>query len=151
MNNASDQPLAIGLQYIQSMRVLDRHTVPKVEPDWPGFSDMPPVLATAVMVGFVEQTCIEGLRPYLVAGQHSVGTHVSVSHTNPTPVGMEITAKIDLIDIDGRKLSFRISISDEEGLIGEGLHERYIIDVSSFMDRVRGKSEIVRTEPIAIS
>jgi len=143
MSSASENSLSIGLKYRQSMRVMDRHTVPKVAPDWPGFSDMPPILATAIMIGFVEQTCIEGLRPYIEAGQHTVGTLVNVSHTNPTPVGMDITADIELIAIDGRKLTFRIKVSDEDGLVGGGTHERFIIDTSSFMERVREKSRNV--------
>jgi fluoroacetyl-CoA thioesterase len=60
------------------MTVAPFHTVPEVDDSWPGFKDMPPVFATAMMIGFIEQTCIEALRPYLTAEQRTVGTHVDV-------------------------------------------------------------------------
>lgn len=132
--------LAIGLEHSEQMTVLARHTVPQVDPAWPGFQDMPPVLATAMMVAFIEQTCIMGLRPFLQAGQHTVGTHVDVSHVAATPVGMQITAKLALIGIEGRALHFKVSCHDEAGLIGEGTHRRAIIDVEKFMQRLQHKA-----------
>ncbi len=139
MNDGLDGELAGRLIHSETMRVHARHTVPEVEPNWPGFVDMPPVLATAMMIGFVEQTCIEALRPHLQPGLHTVGTHVNISHTGPTPVGVEVTANIELVEIERRKLTFRVRVSDEDGLIGEGVHERYIIDVAGFMARVEGR------------
>ncbi|WP_442947390.1 thioesterase family protein [Novosphingobium sp.] len=80
-------PLPIGLRHTESMLVMPRHTVPELGQGWTGFSDMPPVFATAMMIGFIEQTCIQGLRPYLTNAQRTVGTHVDVSHISATPVG----------------------------------------------------------------
>ncbi len=131
--------LAPGLRYSAAMRVEDRHTVPQVSEDWPGFADMPPVFATAIMVGFIEQTCIEALRPYLSSGQHTVGTKIDISHTAPTPLGMEVTVTVELIAVDVRKLTFRVAAHDEHGSIGEGLHERFIIDHETFMVHVKKK------------
>ena len=65
---------------------------------------MPPVLATAIMIGFIEQTCIQALRPYLAPGQHSVGTLINISHSAPTSVGMTVKANVELEAIKGRKL-----------------------------------------------
>ena len=115
--------------------------MPQVDETWSGFADMPPVFATAVMIGFIEQTCIEALRPYLTAEQRTVGTHVDVSHVAATPAGMTVTAEVELIGIDGRNLRFRVRCSDEAGAIGEGAHERAIIDFDKFLRRVLDKKE----------
>lgn len=132
--------LAIGLQYSEQLTVESRHTVPEVDKSWSGFQDMPPVLATAMMVAFIEQTCILGLRSFLAPGQHTVGTYVDVSHIAATPVGMKITAEVELIGIDGKALLFKVTCRDEAGLIGEGTHRRAIIDVARFMQRLAEKS-----------
>jgi fluoroacetyl-CoA thioesterase len=122
------------------MKVESSHTVPEVEGTWPGFKGMPPVFATAMMIGFIEQTCIQGLRPYLEESQNSVGTHVDVNHVSATPIGMEVTADVELIAMEGRALTFKVTCSDEKGLIGEGLHKRAIIDVERFMKKLSEKS-----------
>lgn len=138
--------LVIGLSHRETMRVEARHTVPAVAPDWPGFADMPPVFATAMMVGFMEQTCITALRPYLQAGQHSVGTHVAMSHVAATPAGMTVTAEVELVEVEGRALTFRVSCRDDAGPIGEGTHRRAIIDVERFMGRLAGKAAAAGTD-----
>jgi fluoroacetyl-CoA thioesterase len=122
------------------MIVEPKHTVPQVAPDWPGFADMPPAFATAMMVGFIEQTCIQGLRPHLTATQRTVGTHVDVSHVAATPAGMRVTATVELIEAEGRSLHFRVSCEDEAGLIGEGTHRRVIIDAERFAQRLEVKA-----------
>jgi fluoroacetyl-CoA thioesterase len=139
-----NSPLAIGLRHSERLRVEQRHTVPAVEPSWPGFADMPPVLATAMMVGFIEQTCILGLRPFLEPGQHTVGTSIEVSHIAATPAGMTITAEVELAGIEGRSLLFRVRCSDEAGPIGEGTHRRAIIDLERFMQRLQAKAASVQ-------
>jgi fluoroacetyl-CoA thioesterase len=121
------------------MVVSTDHTVPRVA-DWTGFSDMPPVLATAMMVGFMEQTCIQALRPYLSEGLHTVGTHVEMSHVAATPVGMEVEASVELVEVQGKALTFKVTCRDAAGLIGEGLHRRAIIDQSRFLDRLTAKA-----------
>ena len=132
--------LTVGLRHCEQLTVEDRHTVPHVDSTWPGFADMPPVLATAMMIGFIEQTCIMGLRPFLAEGQHTVGTHVDISHVAATPTGMTISAEVELTAIDGKTLLFRVSCRDEAGLIGEGTHKRALIDVNRFMDRLQQKA-----------
>lgn len=129
----------IGLAHSASLRVAACHTVPQVA-DWPGFADMPPVFATAMMIGFIEQTCIMALRPYLAAGQHSVGVGVDISHTAATPIGMDITAEVVLTGIEGKVLTFTVSARDDAGPIGAGTHKRALIDVARFMDKLASKS-----------
>jgi fluoroacetyl-CoA thioesterase len=130
-----------GLRHVETLRVDQSLTVPSVSPAFASFADMPPVLATALMVGFIEWTCIEALKPYLDEGERTVGTHVDVSHVAATPVGMIATAEVELVAVEGRKLRFRVSCRDEGGLIGEGFHERAVIDLDKFMARLSAKAE----------
>src|SRR5262249_49398786 len=112
------EPLIPGLTHTETLQVDDRLIVPAVLPAFTGFQDMPPVFATAFMVGFVEWTCVEALRPFLEPHEHSVGTRIDMSHINPTPVGLCVTAKIVLTGINGRMLGFEVFCSDELGEIG---------------------------------
>jgi fluoroacetyl-CoA thioesterase len=122
------------------MVVRPFHTVPEVDDTWPGFRDMPPVFATAMMIGFIEQTCIEALRPFLTPDQRTVGTHVDVSHVSATPVGQTVTAEVELTEQRGKVLTFRVTCRDEAGLIGEGRHDRAVVALDRFIDRMRSKS-----------
>ena len=133
-------PFAVGLRHSEHLVVEPRHSVPAVDPSWPGFQDMPPVLATAMMVGFIEHTCIMALKPFLPPEQRTVGTHVNVSHVAATPIGMRIKAVVELVGIEKRALEFKVACFDESGLIGEGIHQRAIIDVARFIQRVHAKA-----------
>jgi fluoroacetyl-CoA thioesterase len=124
---------------MQTLRVDESLIVPAVSEHFTGFADMPPVFASAFMVGFIEWACIEAIRPHLEPGEHTVGTHVNVSHTAATPVGMNVTAFVELTAVEGRKLTFRVICRDEAGNIGEGTHERAIINPEKFMSRVNAK------------
>ena len=134
-------PLEVGIGARERLTVAPFHTVPELDDTWPGFRDMPPVLATAMMIGFVEQTCIEALRPYLRPQQRTVGTHVNVSHLAPTPVGMSFVADVKLVEINSNSLFFTVSCRDKAGLIGEGTHTRAIIDLQRFAQRANEKRE----------
>ncbi len=134
-------PLEVGLRHSQSVVVDDRLTVPAMSGSFASLADMPPVFATAYLVALSEWTCVELIRPYLAPGQHSVGTHVDISHIAATPIGMRATAEVELIAVEGRRLRFKILCRDERDVIGEGFHERALIDVAKFMDRVEAKSD----------
>ena len=94
-----------------------------------------PVFATIMMVGLMEKTCLESVLPYLEPGQDTVGTHVNVSHAKATPAGMKVWCDSELVEPDSRRLVFRVSAFDERGLIGEGTHERFIIDKKRFVEK----------------
>jgi len=126
----------LGLKHKQSITVTPDLTVPSVSPHFAGFHDMPPVFATAFMVGFVEDTCVAALKPHLAAGQRSVGTHVDLSHAAPTPIGRIVTCAVELVAIEGRKLRFKVACGDDKGAIGEGFHERVLIDLNKFMAKL---------------
>ncbi len=97
------------------------------------------VLATPMMIALMEKCCRIAAKPYLEEGQETVGTHVNVSHVSATPVGMQVHIECELVEIDRRKLTFKVSAHDERGLVGEGLHERFIIDVAKFSEKVNNK------------
>jgi fluoroacetyl-CoA thioesterase len=128
-----------GLRRTQAMTVGEALTVPAVAAAFTGFADMPPVFATAFMVGFVEWTCIEALRPYLGPHQRTVGTRVEMGHTAATPVGMQVTAEVELVAVEGRRLRFRVVCRDAVEEIGSGFHERAVIDHDKFLQRVGRK------------
>jgi len=101
---------------------------------------MPPVLATAQMIAFVEWTCVHALAPYLAPNQRTVGTRVEMTHTAATPIGMTVTAEVELISIDGRTLRFKVACRDEKEPIGDGFHERTVIDNDRFISRLARKT-----------
>lgn len=138
-SQSSQAALQPGLCHVARMTVAARHTVPQLA-EWPTLADMPAVFATAMMVGFMEQTCVEALRPYMDQGQRSVGTHVDMSHVAATPVGMAVEARVELVEVQGRSLLFKVACRDEAGLIGEGMHRRAVIDLQRFEDRVAAKA-----------
>lgn len=134
------QPLLPGISLTRTITVDESLTVPAVSPAFCGFRDMPPVFATAFLIGFNESTCIEALRPYLGEGRQTVGTHVDVSHAAAAPVGMTVTAHVELIEVQGRKLRFRVTCRDDSDLVGEGFHERAVIDRVKFIERATAKA-----------
>ena len=132
--------IAPGISHTLSLQVNDKLLVTAFTPHFSGFADLPPVFATAFLVGFMEWACIEALKPYLLDGQNTVGTHVYLSHVAPTPLGMKVTAQVELVEVKGRTLRFRVDCYDECGLIGSGFHERTVIDPRRFMAKVRKKA-----------
>lgn len=97
------------------------------------------VFATPMMVALIEQTCLESVNPFLEEGQGTVGTHVDVSHCAATPVGMKVWCDSELIEVDRRRLLFKVAAYDEQGLIGEGTHERFVIDSAKFQAKCDAK------------
>ena len=90
------------------------------------------VLATPMMIALMEKTCLQSVRPFLEEGQDTVGTRVDVTHSAATPVGMTVRCESELIEIDRRRLVFRVTARDDAGVVGEGMHERFIIDLAKF-------------------
>lgn len=132
--------LVPGLTQVSTLAVTEDLTVPRVSPHLVAFADMPPVFATAYMVGFIEATCIEALAPHLADGEHSVGTHVNVSHVAATPIGDEVTASVILIGVEGRRITFEVEARDRSGVIGTGTHQRAIINLQGFLERNAAKA-----------
>lgn len=98
------------------------------------------VFATPMLVALVEQTCYESVLPHLDEGKGTVGTLVNVSHVSATPIGKRVWCDSELVEVDRRRLVFTIKAYDDAGLIGEGTHERFVIDTAKFMDKLKAKS-----------
>ena len=102
------------------------------------------VLATPMMIALMEKTCRLSVKPYLEPGQETVGTHVDVSHSSATPIGMKVWCESEVIDIDRRRITFKVAVYDESGLVGQGTHERFIIDEKKFGDKMEAKKHIIQ-------
>ena len=96
------------------------------------------VLSTPAMIAFMEQTAMRAVEACLNEGEGTVGTEVSVKHLKATPVGKEVTCTATLQEVNGNRLLFHVVASDENGKIGEGLHERFIIDNRRFKEKMNG-------------
>ncbi|HRV94427.1 MAG TPA: thioesterase family protein, partial [Anaerolineae bacterium] len=125
-------------------RVPETKTVPALYPESPEFQQMPEVFATGFMVGFFEWACIQAINPHLDwPEEQTVGTHINVSHTAATPPGFEVTAKVKLVEVDGKRLVFDIEAHDGVDPIGRGTHERFIINSPKFTAKIKRKAEAI--------
>lgn len=98
-----------------------------------------PVFATPMMLSLIEQSAWQSVSPYLEEGQSTVGTLLQVSHDSATPVGMNVTAKTKVTQVNGRKITFSAEVYDDTGLIGKGIHERFIVSDEKFTAKAYSK------------
>lgn len=122
--------MQIGKKYTSTMVVEEKHLACNV-----GSGDLP-VFATPIMMALMENAAMLCVADELEEGSSTVGGQISSSHLKPTGLGKTVTATAELISAEGRKLKFKVSASDEAGLIGEGEHLRFIIDKEKFMSKV---------------
>ena len=99
------------------------------------------VFATPNMIALMEQAAESSVSEYLEKGQGTVGTKISVTHNAATPLGMKVWAESELVEVDRRKLVFEVAAYDECGIIGSGMHERFVIDNDKFLAKVNAKAE----------
>ncbi|HMB17240.1 MAG TPA: thioesterase family protein [Pelovirga sp.] len=132
--------LSAGISYQHSYQVPSDKTVPHVFKESDLFAAMPPVFATAFMVGLMEWACMESLRPHMEEGEISLGTHICVSHQAATPVGMKVTVDVTCTKVDDGKTTWEVTARDEKDLIGKGTHERFTINAEKFAGILRKKS-----------
>ena len=133
------EDLKPGLRHTETIAVGEALAVSAQARLFDPSTEMPSVFATAQMIAFVEWTCVHALAPYLSPAQRTVGTRVEMSHIAATPVGMIVSAEVELIEIDGRRFRFRAQCRDEMEMIGEGFHERMIVDHARFRERLARK------------
>ena len=100
---------------------------------------LPPVLATPVMIMVMENAALNALKPYLDASESALGTRVDVRHVAATPVGRCVKAEAEVTNVDGRRIEFTIQATDGTEVIGTGSHERQIIDLAKFAERLQSK------------
>lgn len=126
--------LKAGLRYESKKLVADSDTASQFG------SGGIAVFATPMMIGLMENAAMNCVSPALAEGESTVGIKLDVSHMAATPVGMEVRAVAELIEVDGRKLRFRVEAFDSAEKIGEGIHERFIISIDKFMKKVQAKA-----------
>ena len=99
------------------------------------------VYASPVLFGLLEEACIKCVASNLDAGQGTVGTRLDVQHLSPTPVGMIVTAKAEITEVDGRRLIFTVEAHDEKDQIAKGTHERFILgSMEKFLEKAMEKA-----------
>lgn len=98
------------------------------------------VFATPMMIALLEKAAAACIAPHLDAGQASVGTHINVSHSGATPIGMQVTATATITEIDRRRIEFAVVVRDDAGEVGKGTHTRFIIDRDKFMNKAAEKA-----------
>ena len=125
--------LKAGLQGRADLLVGEEHTAPRVG------SGRVHVLATPVMINLIEAAALDAVERLLPAGRQSLGTVLNVRHIAATPVGMRVTATAEVTGIEGRTIRFRVEARDERELIGDGTHERVVVNVAKFDERVQRK------------
>lgn len=126
--------LETGIKFSKSETVTEKNTAASLG------SGMLPVYATPAMILLLEATCAEAVAPHLEEGMTTVGTKLDVEHISATPVGLDVTANCELVEIDRRRLVFTVEIFDKAGLIGKGKHERFIVASEKFMTKANEKS-----------
>jgi len=139
------ETLKDGLAHTFAFNINESKAVPALYPESEEFQAMPHVFATGYMIGLIEWTCIQVLNPHLDwPKEQSVGTHIDVSHIAATPPGLEVTVKVKLVEVDGRRLVFEVEAHDGIDLITRGRHERFVINKDKFdrkmADKSRGKN-----------
>ena len=97
------------------------------------------VYATPCMVALMEGAACEAILPALPEGKTSVGTLLNITHIAATPVGMDVRAEAEVIEVDGNSVTFQVTAFDESGKIGEGTHKRAIISTQRFLDKTYSK------------
>lgn len=132
--------LAPGLKHSQSVVVTAEMTPPHLR------AEPIRVLATPDMVRLVEQTAIQAVQPLLKPDQTTVGTKIEIAHMAATPEGMKVAVSVELAAVDRRRLSFRFEVHDEVEKVGEGTHERFIVDPAMRMPRLQAKVEAWRAK-----
>jgi len=100
---------------------------------------LPPVLATPVMIMVMENAALNAIKPYLDAGESALGTQVDVRHLAATPAGRRVTGEAEVTKVAGRRIEFRIRATDGTEEIGIGTHERMLIDLEKFSERMKAK------------
>jgi fluoroacetyl-CoA thioesterase len=129
-----------GLTHRVVYTVTERTTVPYTYPDSAIIAAMPKVFATGFMIMLMERACTEFLGAHLDPGEGSVGVHVDVSHLAATPVGMTVAVDAECAQIVDRRITFNVKAHDDLDLIGEGRHERFVVDWDKFNARVAEKA-----------
>ena len=141
MRRMPGEKIVAGLRGSATLVVGDEHTAPSIG------SGKVRVLATPVMINLIEAAALAAVEHLLPAGYQSLGTRLDVRHIAATPVGMRVTASAEVLAVEGRTVNFRVEARDERELIGDGTHERVVVNVAKFDQRVQRKLQALEEEP----
>ena len=125
------RPIPVGARGSFSLVVTPDHLANRFKD-----ATLPPVLATPVMIMMMENAALNAIKPYLDAGESAVGTRVDVQHLAATPAGRTVTAEAEVTRVAGRQVEFRIEAADGVQRIGTGKHERMVIELYRFIERL---------------
>ncbi len=131
--NTAESALKIGISNELTKEVTKDNTASAMG------SGLLDVFATPAMAALMEETCLKSVQPYLEEGSGTVGTGLTITHVSATPIGMQVRCVSKLVEVDGRKLVFDIQAFDDAGLIGQGMHERFIIQNDKFFQKAQNK------------
>ena len=126
--------IPVGLRGTYAMTVKPEHLASQ-------FKDaiLPPVLATPIMILIMENAALNTIRDYLEADEAAVGTKISVKHLAATPVGHRVVAEAEVIEVDGRRIEFKVTARDEIEQIGAGTHQRMVVNLGRLKSRLAAK------------
>ena len=125
--------LPVGLTGTAELVVGEQHTAPRIG------SGRIHVLATPVMINLIEAAALAAVEQSLPEEHQSLGTHLDITHVAATPVGMRVRATAEVVRVEGRTIHFKVRAEDERELIGQGTHERVVVNLARFDERVRRK------------
>lgn len=125
--------LEVGIKGLEKEMVTEKNTAASMG------SGLLPVYATPSMIALMEYTASQSVQSMLGEGEGTVGTAIDIQHSAATPMGMEITCESELIEIDRKRLVFKVTARDSHGEIGSGIHQRFIINNEKFMAKAEGK------------
>lgn len=131
ITNRLETYMEIGKRYTASLTVADKDTALAVG------SGSLQVLATPRMIALMEEAAMKCVADEMADTDTTVGTLMNVSHVKASPVGAEVRAEAELIAVDGRKLSFSVAAYQGGTLIGEGSHERFVVNIDKFMSKLK--------------
>jgi fluoroacetyl-CoA thioesterase len=129
------QKLEVGLTFKKDYLIKQEHAARHV-----GSGDIE-VLSTPSMIGFIENAAMECVKPELAQGQITVGSAINIKHLGPVPIGEKLTVTAQLINIDKERLTFKVRAEWRNEVIGEGLHERFIVNREKFLQKLQEESK----------
>ena len=127
--------IPLGTTGTATLRVQPEHLANRFKD-----ASLPPVLATPVMIMAMENAALEAIKPYFEPGESAVGIAVDVKHLAATPAGRDVRATAEVVGANGKRIDFKVSASDGQEEIGRGSHQRIVIDLQSFNERLARKS-----------
>ncbi|HTS40539.1 MAG TPA: thioesterase family protein [Stellaceae bacterium] len=130
------RPIPLGAKGTFTLRVKPEHLANQFKD-----STLPPVFATPMMIRSMENAALNAIKSYLDEGESAVGTTIDIRHLAATPAGHDVRAEAEVIEVNGRRIKFKVSAHDESEEIGNGTHERIVIDLRRFNQKLAEKAK----------